>query len=333
MSLLRDVLAITRPLWFILTFQLIIAIALIATNEGQDMLLLMMEDMFHDQWSSLLWFLAALFFWSIVSEFGCRFILYLSDVSSHHLSPDRVVVRKRIVQTYGRAMLGGPVIISAAAFIFTVAAGLEKSMVVSFLIVLLCLGIAALLIYHIYFGLWKATFTMKAVSPEASERMSKLTGILQETYEYIPAFQTVQLTKNQRREGDFVITKFTTQDFKPLFNRFRLLLLFALIIIIVMLSIPDKSYVSIGAVAIVPMAFACWLCVYYGLEYLDKAQPFLIRLPFKLVMIILLVFVSWINKDHVIRKLDWKEKEKSPERLSLGTQFDCWLEAKVKYES
>jgi hypothetical protein len=325
MSLIKDIFAITRPLWFILVFQLHIAIVLLGTNEGQDMLTLMMEDMFYNQWSSLIWFLVALFFWSVVSEFGCRFILYLSDVSSHHLNPVRVARRKKIVEVYARAMLGGPIIISAAAFVLSVAAGAETIVVVSFLLALLCLGILALLIYHIYFGIWKVTFAMKAVSPEAAERLTKLTGILQETYEYIPALQTVQLSKNQRREGDYVITKFSTADFKPLFNRFKLLCVTAIVLIAVMLSIPDKYYVSIGAIAIIPLAFACWLTIYYTLEYLDKVQPFLIRLPFKLVVLLSLVTVSWLNTDHPIRTIEPKTNKKLPVQLSLENHFDQWL--------
>lgn len=334
MSITKDIFVILRPLLIILVFQLVIAVALIGTTEGHDMIILLLED-FQKQYGSILFYAVALFFWSIVSEFGSRFILYLSDISSHHLKPERVKRRAKIADIISRCMLAGPVVITTLALIVTMSDGETTGLVRHFLLALLTLGLIALLLYHLYFGKWKhrISFTHRLPSP-SQKQIIRLTGILQETYEEAPIGVTV-LPDPQHQEWvestdpnkRLIKTKFTQTDFEPLFRRFKLLLLIAIVIIALFaVFFSDRVYVSVGALAIMPLSFASWLIVYYAIEYADKVQPFKIKAPYKVLTGLLILVVSCLDNDHPVRV---QQSSARPDSMpSLQTHFKYWLKNK-----
>lgn len=298
----RDLLIVLRPLWFIGLFQILVGIAVIFMPQGQDMILAILEDFVSGQWTSFLCFIGALYFWSITSEFGSRFILYLSDTSSHLLPPKRVRRRKRIQRIFTRYIIFLPLLFATTGFLKAFISNFkgQGSYILAFGVVMALLGLVTLSLYLIYIvdGSWRKRFyVLKFESREAINNLAKLTGILEK-----------------------VDPK--TKIYKPLFQRFYILLAISLGIIVIFCFAPLGFYPSVGALAIIAFAFGCWITVYYALELLDKVQPFLIVLPWKFVTVVWIAIVSIINSDH---KLTLHSQEKKTNQISLESHFKEWL--------
>lgn len=301
----RDLLIVLRPLWFIGLFQILVGIAVIFMPQGQDMILAILEDFASGQSWSFLWFIGALYFWSVTSEFGSRFILYLSDTSSHLLPPERVRRRKKIQRIFTRYMIFLPLLFATTGFLKAFISNFkgQGSYILAFGVVMALLGLVTLSLYLIYIvdGSWRRRFYVLKFDPstrrEAVNNLAKLTGILEK-----------------------VDPK--TKIYKPLFKRFYFLLAISLGIIVIFCFAPLGFYPSVGALAIIAFAFGSWITVYYALELVDKTQPFLIKLPWKFVIAVWIAIVSIINSDH---KLTLHSQEKKTSQISLESHFKEWL--------
>lgn len=82
----------------------------------------------------------------------------------------------------------------------------------------------------------------------------------------------------------------------------------------------------IGAAAIISMSFACWITIYCALALLDKTQPLRFRFAFRFSLIILLLVMSYFNKDHPARIAAVKPATEN--RKLIHQYFDEWVEAK-----
>lgn len=302
----RDLLIVLRPLWFIGLFQVLVGITVIFMPQGQDMILAILEDFVSGQWGSFLWFIGALYFWSVTSEFGSRFILYLSDTSSHLLSPERVRRRKKIQRIFTRYMIFLPLLFATTGFLkaFILNFKGQASFIMAFGVVMALLGLVTLSLYLIYIldGYWRKRFYVLKFDPstrkEAINNLAKLTGILEKAHP-------------------------NRKIYRPLFQRFYTLLAISLGIIAIFCLAPLAFYPHVGALAIIAFAFGSWITVYYALELLDKAQPFLVVLPWKFVTVVWIAIVSVINSDH---KLTLHSQEKKTNQISLESHFERWLD-------
>src|SRR5215469_9461740 len=73
----NDLLAVWRSTGIFMLFVGIAVTLLLLVAPGRDALLLVIEDVNNYDFSSLISLLIGLFFWSIVSEFGVRYSIYV----------------------------------------------------------------------------------------------------------------------------------------------------------------------------------------------------------------------------------------------------------------
>jgi hypothetical protein len=107
-----------------------------------------------------------------------------------------------------------------------------------------------------------------------------------------------------------------------LLKQFYLLCFISLFLIIVFTIIPLNAYAIIGAAALVCFSFGCWQLVYAFLHFLDRAQPIAsIKIPYRFLVLIWLLFCSFFNQDHPIRIL---KKVGAELRPTVQAHFESW---------
>ncbi|HXD93078.1 MAG TPA: hypothetical protein VNX01_07675 [Bacteroidia bacterium] len=316
MTKFKDFLVVIRPLWFIIIFQGLIGIALLVMPQGQDMLYIIIEDFSNHLPATYFLFLLGLLYLSITSEFGSRFILYISDISSYNLSPERVRMRKVFQKNISKFVLFLPSFFSLVAFILSYCFRPNLNLLCKLFWILVGILSLASLLYHIYFGRLRNRLYVLKLDKPAKRLIAKLTGIFQ-PYEMV--------IKNEKK-----IVQLTCRDFRPLFNRFYILLGIGLALIILFISLPTTYYINIGALALIIFSFACWFTVYYAIELIDKTQPFFIKIPYKLTIVVWILFVSYVNKDHPLRTSNpscknCSSSEFKKDDLSIKQCFDKWF--------
>ena len=306
----KDFLIVMRPLWIIIVFQLLIATSLNLPAQGQDMMFIVIEDIFAGSYWSSFWFVVALFYLSVVSEFGVRFILNLSNITTLNLAQKRIRYRKLVQKKISKIVLFAPALFSLAGFIKTYIYIPNHDLRISFLIIVLVITAAVFLLYLIYFGMLRNSLYVLPLNKHAQALLAKLSGIF-EVYN----FGTAAIPNLKR---------LTYRDFAPLLKRFSIGLFFSFILILTFSFLPIGYYALIGGTALIILSFACWLSVYYAIEFLDKVQPFKIQLPFKLLVLILLLSCSYFNSDHPVRE-NFQTKLKNNVKKELPTYLAEWL--------
>lgn len=111
-----------------------------------------------------------------------------------------------------------------------------------------------------------------------------------------------------------------------LFRQLTILALIAFVIILLFSFIlPVHGYISVGAIAIICFAFACWQIAYTVLNFFDKAQRVF---PIRLSLIVLLLVSSFVNNDHPVRTLTANDKmvRRSDQRPPLRQHFGQWFD-------
>jgi hypothetical protein len=91
---LSDFLSVLRNTGFYLFFAIIAFVVFLVISPGRDALLLVIEDVHYNNPASLISLLTGIFTWSIISEFGVRYSIYVTDNSGKSLSSERVEWRK-----------------------------------------------------------------------------------------------------------------------------------------------------------------------------------------------------------------------------------------------
>jgi hypothetical protein len=115
---LQDLLTVLRGVWFLLFFDVIALFAFLLIAQGQDMLLVILENTGKGvQLGQLAGLLAALFCWCVSAEFGARMLVYLTDNSGRSLSLQRVKDRKDFQGYVARCALFFPLVLMLAALV------------------------------------------------------------------------------------------------------------------------------------------------------------------------------------------------------------------------
>lgn len=320
---------VARPLWMIFLFQLLVAFAFVGAPQGQDMLLTFIID-FTSEWRSLAWFWLGLFFLSAVSEFGCRMIIYFSDLTTHELKVRRVRFRKLFQKHLSKFFLFAPVVFVTWGFIAayrrlnkgdSIDAFEYKDPFLFFAIILFFLLLMVYLLYLIYFGRLKKTLYILPLNRLQKYLFTKLYSITKERV--IPRTQEINGIRVQ-----VPVTIGGVDFMKPLMRRFYFAFLFPSIFFILFFSfLPIAGYDIIGAAALICMAFGCWIIVYCALAILDKVQPLPFKVPFRLTLVILVLLASWFNNDHPARSAATKPAGPDNRKL-IHEYFDEWVEAR-----
>ncbi len=326
---LRDFGTVIKPLWVILLFQLLVTVAFAFAPQGQDMLLTFIID-FKNSWYALAWFWLALFFLSAVSEFGSRMIIYFSDLTTYELLPRRVRFRKVFQKKISTIFLFAPSVSITWGFIKaylrlqtgkSLDAFQHRDPLLYLVIILAFLLLMVLLLYHLYFGRFKKGVYILQLTRLQKYVLSKLYSITKERK--ITRFEIINGVQ-QKVE----ITVGGKGFMKPLMKRFYNAFLFPAFFFILFFSfLPVAAYPAVGAAAIICMAFACWITIYCSLAILDKSQPFRIKLPYRFILFLVLLVMSYINKDHPARIAATKPTGVDNRKL-IHQYFDDWVLAK-----
>lgn len=114
---IRDFLVVISGTWFMLLFDLLAFVAFLFISQGRDVLLVVTENVgnFTHKWQ-LAALLAAVFFWSVTSEYVTRMLNYLSDNTGKALNPQRVANRKKSQRIINLLSLFYPNLLMLIAF-------------------------------------------------------------------------------------------------------------------------------------------------------------------------------------------------------------------------
>ena len=91
---MADLIAVVRSAGVFLLFGILALFLFLFIAPGRDALSLVLEDVHSGNISSLVSLLIGVFIWSIISEFGARYSIYVTDNSGKNLSAERVEWRK-----------------------------------------------------------------------------------------------------------------------------------------------------------------------------------------------------------------------------------------------
>ena len=110
--LLRDVVSIITSAGMVLVFQLLSFLIFVKLPQGQDIIMVAVDELRQDGNTSNLWGLViGTVAWSIFSEFAVRYAIYVTDNSGNSLSEQRVVWRKAVQQAVADIFLLLPYIV------------------------------------------------------------------------------------------------------------------------------------------------------------------------------------------------------------------------------
>ncbi len=188
--LLTDFLAVLRSAGMFTFFNLVALIVFTTLPQGKDILLIIAEDISRPdpKFGNLLWLIIGVIFWSIVSEYGTRYSIYVTDNSGNSLSDKRVIWRKAIQRATAEIFLMLPFLIVFIGFIINYIQDTslsEKEKRWGFGVPALCLYLVFSVVAKFYFSdkrrLWRSnpnSFQKFVLLPDVeSEWCNKLIGI------------------------------------------------------------------------------------------------------------------------------------------------------------
>lgn len=117
--LFGDFIAVLRSAGMFTFFNIVALVVFTVLPQGRDILLIIAEDITRSdaQFGNLIWLLIGVVFWSIISEYGTRYSIYVTDNSGNSLSDERVVWRKAVQKATAEIFLMLPYLIVAIGFL------------------------------------------------------------------------------------------------------------------------------------------------------------------------------------------------------------------------
>jgi hypothetical protein len=115
--LIKDFWEVLRSAGMFTVFNVLALFVFTALPQGKDVLLIIVEDILTFHVWNLIWLLIGVVFWSIVSEYGTRYSIYVTDISGRSLSDERVVWRKTLQQAVAEIFLALPYLIVIVGFL------------------------------------------------------------------------------------------------------------------------------------------------------------------------------------------------------------------------
>lgn len=95
-DLMKDTLSTLLSAGMMLVFNLVALVVFLFLPQGQDVLLIVSEDITGGEAGSLVWLAFGTVIWSLFSEFGMRYAIYVTDNSGSSLSEARVNWRRKL---------------------------------------------------------------------------------------------------------------------------------------------------------------------------------------------------------------------------------------------
>jgi hypothetical protein len=119
--LLLDLLLVAASIGFIIVPAFIVGLILILLPQGRDALLLVVEKTINHNFFPLVFLLLSVTAWSVISELGVRYAIYISDNSGKNLSDERVAWRKTAQKLLAATFLLAPFLIVMIGLLWTLA--------------------------------------------------------------------------------------------------------------------------------------------------------------------------------------------------------------------
>jgi hypothetical protein len=117
-DLLKDTLSTLMSSGMMLVFNLVALVVFLFLPQGQDVLLIVSEDITGGQFGSLLWLAFGTVVWSLFSEFGMKYAIYVTDNSGSSLSDARVNWRRKLQVVISDVFIILPYLIVILGMIF-----------------------------------------------------------------------------------------------------------------------------------------------------------------------------------------------------------------------
>jgi hypothetical protein len=152
--LVSDFLAVLRSAGMFAFFNLVALLVFTVLPQGKDILLIIAEDIQFYQVGNLFCLIIGVVFWSITSEYGTRYSIYVTDNSGNSLSDKRVVWRKAVQKSITEIFLMLPYFIVFIGFLINYLQDTsltENEKRVGFGIPALCLYLVFTLVAKFYF--------------------------------------------------------------------------------------------------------------------------------------------------------------------------------------
>lgn len=332
---LREFPYILRALWFIALFQTIVLVAFWLLPQGQDLLLAIMEDITRGDLLTFVWFVLAVIYLSATSEFGSRFVLYLSDTSTHDLSRDQVRYRKYVAKTVAKVVLFIPVMSAYGGFLIAYLSHFgQDPPTKEFLIITITFGVVAALLYHAYLGWFRERFYALYLKKDHLRYRSQISALAKlysifkhRTVEPIQAARVNAITGIA--EAELIATGFKPKAmfYGALITRFWIFFTIAVVCILLFSFLPIAWYQYVGSLALLTLAFGCWFTIYYSVELVDRIKPLGLKFSYKLLLILWLLTVSCLNDDHPVRPSDTFTSTMKDSRKSVMQEFEEWVKS------
>ncbi|WP_345953775.1 hypothetical protein [Mucilaginibacter sp. PAMB04168] len=109
--LMHDLFSVLQQVGLMLIFAIIASVIFIVLPQGIDTLLVVIENLDAGRPENYLFLLLTLFIWSVVSEFGVRYAIYVSDNSGKSLTDARVTWRKTVQRVVSGSCLLWPTVL------------------------------------------------------------------------------------------------------------------------------------------------------------------------------------------------------------------------------
>lgn len=116
--MISDFVSVLRSCGMFVTLHIVALLVFTVLPQGRDVLLIVVEEIaVQHHVGNLLWLLGGAFIWSVVSEYGSRYAIYVTDHSGKSLSDERVQWRKAVQKTIAQTSLLMPYFILLLGFV------------------------------------------------------------------------------------------------------------------------------------------------------------------------------------------------------------------------
>jgi len=200
--LLQDVLSVLQKVGLLVFLALIASVIFLALPQGIDTMLVVVEDLNKGKAAKFIFLLLALFSWSIVSEFGIRYAIYVSDNSGKSLSDKRVAWKKAVQRIVAASCLLWPTLLIFISLIITLLRYTSKDYL-NWATAFFCLYVLFCVLTNLYF------YKTKSNRPNILERKFVLAP------EQLPAVEQKWLGKLYGIYNDYVFAVTNAANFNP----------------------------------------------------------------------------------------------------------------------
>ncbi|WP_316768717.1 hypothetical protein [Pedobacter frigiditerrae] len=220
--LVHDFLAVASNIGFVIVPAFLIGLVFLFLPQGRDTLLLVVENLSVFNVLPLLFLLIGVMIWSIISELGVRYAIYISDNSGKNLSDDRVRWRKTVQKLLAAIFLLWPSLIILVGLFWCMITATYMSTVTRFLSFFTCM----LMVYWVmsvisnfYFrkfgnpkaGIYKSTKLGERSLPNTEQQyLRKLYGIYENYIFTLPKASSFQ--QPYKSDLGFFSAHFTEAD-------------------------------------------------------------------------------------------------------------------------